>query len=379
MIEAMLNDEQDRPAILAQSIDERYYKKVENFNGEQAWRDWSFQFKATTRIVNEAAYHLIETAENEEKEINDALSLSEEQRSLSSEIFNILGSLITEEPLQILYTSGSSGFEAWRKLSKKYNERDLKRQQEMNMKGMKIRFGRYHGRDCETIYQEDRNYCQWVLTVDTGNPAVIEFRNFIKARNEQWEEQCREQKRIELEERETRIEKNQQAAEAEAREKERIMKQIRRAEMENERLEEAGTITIQKMTTTKITAQAKGSKARADNHTTGTKGQGKADDLTTEARGGKARADDLATGAKGGKTRTEEDSNRHEAATEMIHEEGEEFPFVMGREFPRNEIKMIVNQRTEAGIQTSETGQRMGEQWESQWRNTNWGKRFDYW
>ena len=110
VIEAMLNDEQDRPAILAQSIDERYCEKVENFIGEQAWRDWSFQFKATTRIVNEAAYHLIETAE-----INDALSLSEEQRSLSSEIFNILGSLITGEPLQILYTSGSSGFEAWRK------------------------------------------------------------------------------------------------------------------------------------------------------------------------------------------------------------------------------------------------------------------------
>ena len=115
VIETMLNDEQDRPAILAQSIHERYNKKVENFIGEQAWRDWSFQFKATTRIVNEAAYHLIETAENEEKEINDALSLSEEQRSLSSEIFNILGSLITGELLQILYTSGSSGFEAWRK------------------------------------------------------------------------------------------------------------------------------------------------------------------------------------------------------------------------------------------------------------------------
>ena len=76
VIETMLNDEQDRPAILAQSIDERYDKKVENFTGEQAWRDWSFQFKATTRIVNQAAYHLIETAENEEKEINDALSPS---------------------------------------------------------------------------------------------------------------------------------------------------------------------------------------------------------------------------------------------------------------------------------------------------------------
>ena len=57
----------------------------------------------------------------------------------------------------------------------------MEKQREMNMKEMKIRFGRYHGRDCETTYQEDRNYCRWVLDVETGNPAVMEFKNFIKA------------------------------------------------------------------------------------------------------------------------------------------------------------------------------------------------------
>ena len=51
------------------------------------------------------------------------------------------------------------------------------------------------------------------------------------------EEECRERKRIELEEREARIEENRRAAEAEAKENERIMKQIRRTEMEYERLE----------------------------------------------------------------------------------------------------------------------------------------------
>ena len=134
----------------------------------------------------------------------------------------------------------------------------------MNMKEMKIRFGRYRGRACESIYQEDRNYCRWVQDVETGNPAVIEFKNFIKMRDEQWEEECRERKRIQLEEIEVRIEENRRAAEAEAREKERIMKQIRRSEMENERMENRDT--------KNFTTEAKDSKARTD-------------DLTTEAKG----------------------------------------------------------------------------------------------
>ena len=195
---------------------------------------------------------------------------------------------------------------------------------------------------------------------------MIEFRNFIKARNEQWEEQCREQKRIELEERETRIEDNRQAAVAEAREKERTMKQIRRAEMEDERLEEADNHDVKDDNDT--TAET-----RADDSTTEEKGgKAKADDFTTEETGGRARVDYLATEANGSKARIEEDSDRHEAAAEMIHEQREEFPFVMGREIPRNEIRMVTDQRTERGMQTSETGQRVGEQWESQWRNNNW-------
>ena len=110
------------------------------------------------------------------------------------------------------------------------------------------------------------------------------------------------------------------------------MKQIRRAEMENERL------------------------VRADDSTTEEKGStAKAGDFTTEETGGKARADYLATEAKGSKARTEEDSNRHEAVAEMIHEQREGFPFVMGREIPRNEIKMVIDQRTETGMQTNET------------------------
>ena len=144
------------------------------------------------------------------------------------------------------------------------------------------------------------------------------------------------------------------------------MKQIRRAEMENERLEEADNHNAKYDNDT--TAEA-----RADDSTTEEKGgKAKADDFTTEETGGRARADYLATEAKGSKARTEEYSNMHDAAAEMIHEQREEFPFVMGREIPRNEIRMVIDQRTETGMQTSETEQRVGEQWESQWKNNNW-------
>ena len=95
--------------------------------------------------------------------------------------------------------------------------------------------------------------------METRNPAVIEFKNFIRARDEQWEEECRERKRIELEEREVKIEENRRTTEAEAGEKEKIMKQIRRAEMENERMENRDNHNTRDDNDTKnFTTEAKG-------------------------------------------------------------------------------------------------------------------------
>ena len=105
----MLNSERGRPAAQAQGVNEKYCKRVESLNGEQAWRDWAFQFKSATMTASEAAYHLIETAEKEEKEIDDTLSSSEANRFLSAGIFNILGTLVEGRTLQILHTSGFSG------------------------------------------------------------------------------------------------------------------------------------------------------------------------------------------------------------------------------------------------------------------------------
>ena len=79
-IEAMLNIERGKPSAQAPGVDEKYFKRLELFSGEQARRDWAFQFKSATKTANEAAYRLIETAEKEEKEIDDVLSMTEGER-----------------------------------------------------------------------------------------------------------------------------------------------------------------------------------------------------------------------------------------------------------------------------------------------------------
>ena len=94
------------------------------------------------------------------------------------------------------------------------------------------------------------------------------------------------------------------------------------------------------------------SKARADDLTTEAKGsKAKADNSTTEAKGSKAKADDLTREEKNNKARTEESRIKSEAATRedtieittkkttMVTEQEGEFPFSLGREIPRNEVK----------------------------------------
>ena len=127
-------------------------------------------------------------------------------------------------------------------------------------------------------------------------------------------------------EREMRIEENRRAAETEAKEKERIMKQIRRAEMENEKMESRDNHNTRDDgdNAKNFTTEAKGSKARAD-------------DLTREGKNDNAREDDLATEAEDNKARTEERRGKSEAATRedtieittnttaMVHEQAENF------------------------------------------------------
>ena len=102
-------------------IDDRHFKKIENFTGEGSWRDWAFQFKAATKMADAKTYDLIEWAEKEQTEIDDELDLTDETRKRNAGIFNILGTIAKREFLQVLRNSNLSGAEARRKLAKRFS------------------------------------------------------------------------------------------------------------------------------------------------------------------------------------------------------------------------------------------------------------------
>ena len=102
-------------------IDDKYYKKMDTFNGEASWRDWAFQFKSATKMAQQEGYELLEWAEKEQDTIEDELDLKGASTEISSAIFSLLGTMVKGEPLQILYNSNFSGVEAWRKLTKRYS------------------------------------------------------------------------------------------------------------------------------------------------------------------------------------------------------------------------------------------------------------------
>ena len=54
-----------------------------------------------------------------------------------------------------------------RSAAQAHDERETEMQRKSSMKEMRIKFGRYYERRCESIYQEDQGYCRWVQDVDT--------------------------------------------------------------------------------------------------------------------------------------------------------------------------------------------------------------------
>ena len=110
----------------AESVDERFFRKICVFKGEN-FKDFAFQFKSAARGSSEIAYSLLNWVEREESEIDDSVGFpsfdhaDEETRKISGEIFNVIITMMQGEALQLLHNCNFSGAEAWRRLTRRYS------------------------------------------------------------------------------------------------------------------------------------------------------------------------------------------------------------------------------------------------------------------
>ena len=109
------------PPSKVRSIDERHYRKISSFSGSN-WKDFSFQFKAATRSSSDDVYKMLCWAEQETSEIDPTsyVDMTDEMaKQVSGEMFNILTTCLTGEPLQMMHNCNFNGMEAWRRLTKR--------------------------------------------------------------------------------------------------------------------------------------------------------------------------------------------------------------------------------------------------------------------
>ena len=110
---------------LRTTVDEKHYRKLVVFGGEH-WKDWSFQFRSSTRASSGEAYDILNWAEKETSEISDFSEMDnmideDVAERLSGELFNVISTTVKGEPLQLLHNCDFNGAEAWRRLSKRYS------------------------------------------------------------------------------------------------------------------------------------------------------------------------------------------------------------------------------------------------------------------
>ena len=127
MVQAVLAAQKDegratRPT-RAEAVEERFYKKINQFGGEH-WTDWCFQFKSATRGSSNIAYDLLNWAEKKTAVIEDFTEFEgddDQALKISGELFNVISTRVQGEALQLLHNCDYNGAEAWRRLSRRYS------------------------------------------------------------------------------------------------------------------------------------------------------------------------------------------------------------------------------------------------------------------
>ena len=112
------------PEYARRAVDERYYRKINIFNGT-GWEGLLFPVQGgNEEAPHEVFFDLLCWAELEQSDIDPhtytELHVESTQR-VSGELFNVLTTSLEGEPLQMLYNCNFNGLEAWRRLSKRHS------------------------------------------------------------------------------------------------------------------------------------------------------------------------------------------------------------------------------------------------------------------
>ena len=214
----------------------------------------------------------------------------------------------------------------------------------------------------------------------TPNKVVIEFQEFMKMYEEEWEDECREAKRKELREREARLEENRKTAESEMEERRQMLQQTRDMLAGMDTVFKSGWAAMKcddDDTATRqhaVAANTKGSPtaaARRNDDETADKGN---DTMAA------ARQDDDEMRDRRSNMTTEGDNNTTTAGTmEKSAEERWRPPCEQGGEIPRDKMMTRAERNTEIGTQTNVTREEedLKRAAEDRWNNprrgeTNW-------
>ena len=100
--------------------------RLPTFDGQaEDWGDWSFAFKCGVRAMSEQGYKALMYAETHEVK-PDETAMSEGDRKVSGELFDLLCQLCSGDALAVLRgIDDCKGVYAWAKLTEKYNPKTM--------------------------------------------------------------------------------------------------------------------------------------------------------------------------------------------------------------------------------------------------------------
>ena len=109
-------------------LDERYFRRVDKFDGKGSWREFSFQFKTAVGMVNPKARDQLDEIQKAGKGVDmDSIFVEEEEAQTSkvgSELYAILTTLMTGEAMTVVRgVLGGNGWQAWSRLCIRFDPR----------------------------------------------------------------------------------------------------------------------------------------------------------------------------------------------------------------------------------------------------------------